>query len=259
MRPMTGIPHTRSRPPLHRGAHRRVLVAGVLLSASSLAGCSLPSTDGPPTESDPTEAPIASSTPDPGRAALITEVERLQVTVGTARDALARAVDAEGRAAADDAAEAALDVLVAAVDARGSEHGDGPRPLFPAETLDRDESEDAADQLTATLTRARDVGGTVGNTVIDLLRDPIAGDLGAWQRDAAGVLASIDATLSDASTLEELVVAVGELPGLGTRAVAWARLTADASSVDDARAYAEQGVANLEVIQITLDRLELAA
>lgn len=234
-----------------------MLLVATALSAASLAGCSLPTTATPAPATDPSEAPIGSSTPDPARASLAAEVADLRATITAARESFADALDATPAAAAD-AAEATLEMLVAEVGATDADLGDGPRPLFPAETLDRGEDGDAADQLTATLTVARDVGGTVGNTVVDLLRDPIAGDLGAWQRDAAGVLAAIDTTIASATSLEELELAIGELPGLGARAIAWARLTAEASSTDEATAYAERGVANLEVMEMTLDRLEAA-
>lgn len=239
-----------------RAPERRALVVGALLVSATLAGCSLPSAETAGPATDPAEAPIGSSTPDPARVALVEEVERLQATITAARDELARAVDAGSPAEARTAAEAALDRLVADPGAVGDGDSEGPRPLFAGETLERDEDEGAPDQLTLTLTRARDVGGTLGNTVVDLLRDPIAGDLGAWQRDAGGVLASIDETLASASTLEQLEVAVGELPGLGTRAVAWARSASDTADLEAARAYAERGVANLDVIQVTLARLE---
>jgi hypothetical protein len=253
---------TRPRASLRRGASPR---AGLLLAAlvAALAGCSLPSTEAPAPENDPSEAPVASSTPDPSRQALVAEVERLRTTVAAARDELAGALDPPRPGAARAAAEAALELLVADETGAGGAGTDGaddePRPLFPSEPSDRGQPEDAADQLTLTLTRARDVGGSLGSTVVDLLRDPIAGDLGAWQRDAAGVLDSIDLTLRDATTLEEREAAVAELPGLGTRAIAWARLTAAASSAEDAERYAERGVANLDVITVTLDRLELSS
>ncbi len=232
-----------------------IVAAGLLALAA--AGCSLPTTAEPTPDTDPSEAPIGSATPDPSRDALLTEVGRLGATITAAREELSAAAEADGPQAAGRAAEAALTLLIAPPGAT-DDGGDEPRPLFPGETLDRDDTEEAADQLTVTLTRARDVGGTLGSTVVDLLRDPIAGDLGAWQRDAGGVLASVDETIAGAGSLEEHEVAVQQLPGLGTRAVAWARLTTTAASTDDARAYAERGAANLEVIAATLERLELA-
>jgi hypothetical protein len=46
-----------------------------------------------------------------------------------------------------------------------------------------------------------------------------------------------------------------ELPGEGTRALAWALLAADARDLDDAQAYAERGVAHLDLIVQALDDL----
>lgn len=257
MPPMLPAARARRRPP-PRPRTWRVALTGLAVATLGLAGCSLPAAEEPAPATDPTEAPIGSSTPDPARDRLVAEIERLAATVTAARDALAGAVDPGSTAAAHTAASEALDVLVAEGGATGP-GSDGPRPLFPAETLDRDEADDAPDQLTNTLTRARDVGGTLGTTVIDLLRDPVAGDVGAWERDAAGVLASVDGTIADVTTLEEREAAIAELPGLGTRAVAWARSIAEATSVDDAHAYAERGVANLDVVLVTLERLDLAS
>jgi hypothetical protein len=272
---MPTVPTTvrsRPRPAVHGGAPRRARAASraawraawraraaavVTGGAVALSGCSLPTTEAPGTATDPTEAPVASETPDPARDALIAEIDRLRASVAAARDAFAGAVDAGGTAESRRAAESSLALLVAPADLAPDDLGDEEvRPLFPAASGDRTSPEDAADQLTATLTAARDAGGSLGNQVVDLLRDPVAGDLGAWQRDAAGVLASIDATVASATTLEEQEAAVAELPGLGTRAIAWARLTADASSPDDAHAFAERGVAHLDVILVTLDRVE---
>jgi hypothetical protein len=255
-------PRPRSRPPTapRRGARLRGLLTVAVVAATSLSGCSLPSVEAPAPATDPAEAPLGSSTPDPARDALVGEVRRLQRTIAAAREGFAAALEGDGLGPARAAADDALELLVAAPGATGSQQGDDdPRPLFPADTLERDDDGDAADQLTVTLTRARDVGGSLGNAVIDLLRDPVAGDLGAWQRDAAGVLASVDRTTDGATTLEEHEVAIAELPGLGTQAVAWAQLTADASSGDAARAFAERGVASLDVIRVTLDRLDLPA
>jgi hypothetical protein len=258
MPPVPTTARSRPQPAVHGRVRRRVAgVVVVLGGAAALSGCSLPATDAPGTATDPTEAPVASETPDPARDALVAEIERLRASVAAAREAFAGAIDAGGTAESRRAAESSLELLVAPADLAPDDLDDDEvRPLFPATSGDRTSPEDAADQLTSTLTAARDAGGSLGNRVVDLLRDPVAGDLGAWQRDAAGVLASIDATVAEATTLEEREAAVAELPGLGTRAIAWARLTADASSPDDAHAFAERGVAHLDVILVTLDRVE---
>lgn len=237
------------------GRRRSTAWAG-LAAAVALGGCSLPTTEPPPSGIEPAEAPVASSTPDPARDQLVAEIDRLRATVAAARDAFAGALDATGSNAARADAAAALELLVAPPSSDATDGTDDDlRPLFPSEPAERDLPDGTADQLTVTLNQAREAGGSLGDTVVDLLRDPIAGDLGAWQRDATGVLASIDATIAEAPSLEQQEAAVGELPGLGTRAIAWARLTENAASTDDATRYAERGVANLDVIIVTLDRL----
>jgi hypothetical protein len=252
VRPRATVPVRRPATSGRRGGRVRAATVGVFV-ASLLAGCSTPVAEEAGSEGDPSESPIAASVPDPAQVALADSVDDLIASVTAARDGLDAAVDAGSADAARGAAADALTALVHDPD----RSQDDPRPLFPSQTLERDDELEAEDQLTRTLTAARDAG-TEGGRVLDLLRDPIAGDLGAWQRDPAGMLDAIDAATAAASELEALELAVGELAGLGTRAIAWTRLAAEAGSVDDAAAYAERGVANLDVIVATLDRVELA-
>jgi hypothetical protein len=219
-------------------------------------GCSVADDAPAGPATDPSEAPIASATPDPARDALLDEVRRLTATVGAAREELAVALDAEGPTAARQAGRDTLAVLVAE-SGPDDTTADEVRPLFPAESLGRDGTLDAPDQLTNTLTAARDVGGPLGRAVVELLRDPVAGDLGSWERDAAGVLVGVEATTRDADDLEGLEQAITGLGGLGTQAIAWVQLTAEASSTEDARAYAERGLASLDTIVVGIDLLDL--
>jgi hypothetical protein len=205
---------------------------------------------------DPSEAPIASATPDPARDALLVEVRRLGATVDGARDALAGALESDATSGARRSGQEALELLVAD-DGPGDVTEDELRPLFPSASLERDDVLDAPDQLTNTLTAARDVGGTLGRAVVDLLRDPVAGDLGSWERDPAGVLVGIEATAQEAEDLEGLELAITELGGLGTQAIAWAQLTSDATSTEAARAFAERGLASLDTITVGIDLLEI--
>lgn len=239
-----------TRPDHARSATRRIV--GSCLALAFLAGCSLPAAGPEEPAGDPSRAPLGSSVPNPTRDVLLDEVQRLRSTVVSARGALGAALASDDPRAARDAGDDALALLVA-----DAAPGTDPRPLFPVDTLDRDGDTDAPDQLTHTLSAARELGGGLGNAVVDLLRDPVAGDLGAWQRDAAGVLASVTATTREADDLVGLETAIGELPGLGTQAIAWAQLTAAAGSIEDARAYAERGVASLDVLAVSLDLLGL--
>jgi hypothetical protein len=242
--------------PLPPSPRARRWPAAVGVVALLAAGCTVADEAPAGPAADPSEAPIASATPDPARDALLVEVRRLTATVGAARDELAGALDAEGPTAARQAGRDTLALLVAE-SGPDDTTGDEVRPLFPAESLGRDGLLDTPDQLSNTLTAARDVGGALGRAVVDLLRDPVAGDLGSWERDAAGVLVGVEATTREADDLEGLEQAITGLGGLGTQAIAWTQLTAEAASTDDARAYAERGLASLDTILVGIDLLDL--
>jgi hypothetical protein len=235
-----------------RRRHAAAIAAGIALAMLS-AACSVPEVDAPTSEADPSDAPIASSTPDPSEQRLEAVLEDLLATVTTARDALGAAQVADSAGARRDHAADALAALIQ--DHPGGGEVPGTGPLFPDQTTDREATDDADELLTRTLTVARDAGSR-GAPVLELLRDPIAGDLGAWQRDAEGMLVSIETTVSGSATLERRDADVSELAGLGTRAIAWATLTAEADDPERARAYAERGEANLEVIAATLSQLD---
>lgn len=222
----------------------------VLAGGVALTGCSLPTVDAPGGESTAQESPIAAEPPDPSEAVVRAATADLLATVDAARTALTAAVDAGSAAAARSEADVALAALV-----RDAGAGTPPAtgPLFPDETADRGSTADADDQFTRALTSARE-GGAPGSGLLDLLRDPIAGDIGSWQRDAAGVLGSIEATADGSVGLEQLEVDIAELAGLGTRAVAWTLLASEATDGQLAVAYAERAAANLEVIALTLER-----
>jgi hypothetical protein len=226
-----------------------VLVAGL----ATACGADDVADDEPAVEA--AESPLGADTPDPARDHLVREVDQLRATVAGARERLAPALEADDAASARRAGREALELLVAPPGPDTGE-ADEVRPLFPAESLGRDEITDAPDQLTRTHTAARDVGGPLGRAVVELLRDPVAGDLGAWERDAAGVLVGVEAVTEGAGNLEELEFAVTELEGLGTQAIAWAQLTAEAGDTEAARAYAERGLASLDTITVGIEMLE---
>src|SRR5699024_777190 len=115
--------------------------------------CSLP-TQEQDTPDAPAEAPIGSTAPDPAREALDIEVERLRTVVGEARDALAEALEVDLLTRAHQAATDSHRILVS----REAATGDDPA-LFPSRSPGRDEDDTTDDQLTTTLTAAREVGG----------------------------------------------------------------------------------------------------
>jgi ribosomal protein L11 methyltransferase len=157
-------------------------------------GCSLPATEAPAPATDPPRP--RSAAPPPTRhgtnwSPRSSELRTTSPLPGTASPTRRRRLDPEARAAAD----AALELLVAPV---GAERGRPRRrhpPAVPGRAVRSRAARGRRRPAHPHPHPARDVGGSFGNTVVDLLRDPVAGDLGAWQRDAAGVLASIDETI----------------------------------------------------------------
>jgi hypothetical protein len=236
---------TARRPPRRR---RRPFVA---LAAATVAvgsfACAEPALPDTP-QGEGAEQPVEASAPDPARDALLAQLHELRATIAAARDELATAMDAADASSARRAGDRALAWLLDDPDE------DGVAALFPSTTTDRGDL-GTADVLTLSLTAARDAGGTLGRSALELLRDPIAGDLGTWQRDPAGVVASVESTIAGAGDLTAREQAVLELPGEGTRALAWALLTADARDADTAAAYAERGLAHLDLILLSIDDL----
>jgi hypothetical protein len=219
-------------------------LAGLLLGL--LAGCAEPAL------LDEEEAPTAvpeEAVPDPDRDALVAQLAELVGSVTAARDHLLAAATADELTAARRHGDAAVAQLLA-----DGHRSSSPAPLLPADTPDRGASPTQPDVLTSALTAAREAGGTLGERVTAVLRDPVAGDLGAWSRDAAGVVAQVRAVADPATPLETLDAEVLELNGDALRALAWALLTADASDPDLARAYAERGAVHLDLILEAVER-----
>jgi hypothetical protein len=241
-------------------SHRRLppvlpLVAAATLVALTL-GCAEPAL--PETvEGEGAEQPVETQTPDPARDSLVAHLTELRVAVAATRDELAEAMEAPnaaaGRRAGDRAVARLVDAPELEVGATGLD-GELP-PLFPSTTTERGSIDGADDLLTRTSTAARDAGGALGRSALELLRDPLAGDLGTWQQDPAGVVAAVRTTAASADDLPSLERAVLELSGEGTRALAWALLTADPPTPADVAAYSERGVTHLDLILAAVDGL----
>jgi hypothetical protein len=127
-----------------------------------------------------------------------------------------------------------------------------PAPILPGPLVSRSESIQYGDLLTRTLAAARGAG-TNGEPVLRFLAEPLAGDLGAWQRAAGDQLDAIAraGTSGDLATTE---VAILELSGEAPRALAWVvhGLTVPA----DAEDAAGRALAHLAIIELALDQLE---
>lgn len=232
----------------------RSLALTVVLAAAAAACAEPVLPDGAQPEG--IEAPLEAEELRPGHDALLVELEALAATVAAARDRLVAAGDARSVAAAHDAGAEAVALLLDDPALDGVRPADLD-PLFPTEDVERGGAH-GRDRLTATLTVAREAG-ELGRRTADTLSEALAGDLGAWQRDPAGMTDLVRATVQSGAGLEDLEAAVLELPGEGTRALGWALLVADAGSAEDAARYAERGVAHLDIVLAALDSLGDAA
>lgn len=226
---------------MHIRPCRLIPVLAVLTVGAS--GCSDDAATEVTTPAPTSQSELAS--PDAAEEHLVAQVRDLRETVVTARSLL------EGAAAGEDgAAEAAVAALTA--DDRLTEASTDVAPLFPGPLSSREETIDYGDALTRTLTAARESGGELGIRISQVLSDPIAGDLGIWQRDAEGLLDAVDEA-ARSSSVAEAETAVLELPGEGTRALAYALLAARAEVDADRRAYAERGIAHLDIVLRAVD------
>ncbi len=242
-----GVGAARRRP---RWARRAVPLALVALAL----GCAEPdvSEPPPPAEDEQAEPPTADVL-DPTTDALRAQLESLRTLVAGARDQLTAAAEADTAGTAARSAQAALALLLAEPDANRDP------ALFPAVTAERGAVEETTDVLTATLTLARDAGGDLGRATVEALRDPVAGDLGAWERDAEGMVATARATTTTgrplAAAVDEVTAEVLLLEGDGTRALAWTLAAAEADTLEDVRTAAARAGSHLGVVLVALDLL----
>ena len=237
-----------------RGLHTAEL-ATALLTTILLAGCGVPI----PPEVPDTTAPRGPATgevdrlvPEDTRSAELAGAMRtLAARIDDARDALLDAADDSSDDG--DAPEDAVGVLLGAP-------GGGRAPgVLPA--IEPDRGGTASDDLiTALITLASDIGGERGRLVLELVRDPMLGDLGAWQRDPVGVVAVLRAISADTDATRDarsLDAALRELPGQLTRALGYALVIAEGADggVDaDVVAHARmQAAGRLGVVLIALE------
>jgi hypothetical protein len=244
-------------------AMRRSRLATLVTSAAlvlAAAACAPPELG---TDDEVTVEPTGPdlNAPDPRKGALVDALEALDATLEAANGALREAASAPDLITSRAAAERAVHLLSADPDLGGDLDGDGavatPQapPLFPGPTERLDDGEDYGDAFSRTLTAAR-AAGAAGGDVVDLLRDPVAGDIGVWQQDAGGVLESIRDAIA-AGSLEEIEVAVAELAGEGTRGLAWALAAVRSSELEAVHAFADRGAAHLDLIRSAIDAVEV--
>ena len=223
-----------------------MLLAVLALSGAVLAGCTTPEVGQPLDEA--AEQPEAEAELDPETQALADEVDRVVELVEEIRSELAGAADADTVESAIAALERADALLV-------TDAGGGEPALLPIEPAERTESRAARDALTELLTQARETGGELGRSVVEVLRDPVAGDLGAWELDAPGVVATARSTGTDAGDIDAAGEQILGLEGEATKAIAWIALGLDSTELEQARGAAELADGHLEVVTLVLGDL----
>lgn len=236
---------------------RRVVAGGVVL-VLALAGCAEPVAPDP-VPGDDEGGPLESEQLDPAADELSAALAVLRDGVQAARDELTTAASADGLPEASAAADRALALLLDDPSRTTDAASEAVRPLFPAVTADRTAAEQQDDALSSTVSLARDAGGDIGRATVETLRDPIAGDLGAWELDAEGAVARArEATAVSGSLsgqLDTVSEQVAALDGDGVRALAWTFAATEASDLEDVQLAAERAGAHLGVVLVALDLL----
>lgn len=229
-----------------------------LLVVASLAVAGCTPIDPAPAPPSPTVAPGVPGLqpPDAREDQLEAEVQALSATLQAARSALEEAGRATELTVARAAGERAVHALTMHPELTGDLDGDGQvapldvTALFPGPPDAIPEDSFYGDQLSSTMTAARGAGRT-GAGVVDVLRDPVAGDLGVWQADPGSVLDEVRRA-ADAGSLDAVEQAIADLDGQATRALVWSLVTVRADDLATATGAAQRGTAHLDV---TVDAL----
>lgn len=230
---------------------RHVAAAGIVaVLAASCAEPDLAESAPPPGDS---EDVLSEPALDPARDSLIATLASLTDTLAEAQAELDEAAAADGSAAdARTASDAALELLLDDPDRVSPEQP----ALFPARTTERDEPADRDDLLSTTLTAAREAGGPLGRATVEVLREPIGGDLGAWEQDAEGMVATASAAVQGARDADAVAEEVLALPADGVRALAWTLLATGAEDPSVTRDAAARASAHLAVVLVGLGLLD---
>ncbi len=235
-----------------------------------LVGCGVPVPDAVPSAPSPAVGDGRAEELRPidlGSPLLVARLTELSAAITQTRlplDATSALIDERTAAgvATGGLSEEALEALLGEVRALGEQtlaallggadsEGAGPG-LLPAREPDR-AGASSDDLVTALVTAAGDLGGDRSQLVMELVRDPMVGDLGAWQRDPLGVIALVRATVDDARDATELDAALLEIPGELTRVLGYATVLASTADPTLARHAAVQGGARLGVVLIAIE------
>jgi hypothetical protein len=243
MTPRRVVTDTRSALGRLAALRRLAALLGLVGLVALLGACAEPQLD-EDEETEETAAPSPSAVPSPEEELLREQLTVLMASVTRAHEHLREAADASDLAEAQEAGDAAAAQLVA--DGRLSP--DDPPAVLPAESVVRGDQRTHPDAFTPALSAARQAGGSFGDQVVGMLRDPVAGDLGAWERDPEGMIAQAEAVADPDLALEELDDAVLVLGGDTLRALAWALLATEADDLEQAQTYGARGAVHLDLV-----------
>ena len=240
---------------LRRPTARVLAVATV---AALGAGCGVPIPADLPDTTPPT-----GTRSDEGQVDRLIPVDvRTEELVGALVVLGERIAEARALLVGDTASDTSPDGALAAVGVLLGAPGGGEGPgVLPAIEPDRGGTA-SDDLLTALITLAGDVGGERGRLVLELVRDPMLGDLGAWQRDPVGVVTVLRTIAEDAERGVEggavrdtrtLDTALLDLPGELTRALGYALVVTSSTDPALAAHAAAQAAGRLGVVLIALE------
>jgi len=131
--------------------------------------------------------------------------------------------------------------------------GGGLAPgLLPAIAPDRAEA-GSDDLITGLIALAGETGGERGRLVLELVRDPMLGDLGAWQRDPVGIITLLRSIAEAADDQAALDAELLELQGELTRALGYLLVIAATDDPDLATHATRQASGRLGVVLVALE------
>jgi len=191
---------------------------------------------------------------DAGGSALTAQLLLIAGRTAEVSDVLARVEDASD-ATLDDTELRELGGRAVALMLGGPGGGSGVG-LLPAIAPDR-AGTSTDDLITGLITYACYFGCDRSRIVMELVRDPLVGDLGAWQRDPVGVITLLRSIADDhvapGSDPAALDAALLGIPGGLTRALGYALVVATTEDRAIATHAADRGVGHLSVVGIAVE------
>jgi len=232
-----------------------VRLLGVTLAAT-LAACGVPVPPEVPDTTAPRDRAQDAGAPtdrlvaiDEGSQVLTAQLEAIAVLLRDVETLLRDAADAAAAGDRDASRSAGASAVARLL---GPTAGGAGRGLVPAIEPDRS-GLGSDDLITALVTAAGDVGGERSRLVVELVRDPMLGDLGAWQRDPVGIITVLRAAATESTDAAALDAALGELPGELTRALGYALALAATEDPDLAAHAAQQAGGRIGVVIIAVE------